>query len=337
MIRSAWRLLLLALLLPVVTPAAAQTEVRFLDVGQGDAVLIRSQGKTALIDTGPANDLAGKLRGLGVRQIDLLVITHPHLDHLGGADAVIGAFPVKNFMDNGVPHTTRAYRDLMRLVEERGLRYLEASERTIQLGDATLRILPAPAATRGDENLNNQSIGVIVEQGSFRALLTGDSEIEELQGWLAAGVLPDVDVLKAPHHGSTNGVPPALLSVTKPEVVVISLGSDNTYGHPHTSALRRYQTGGRRIIRTDQVGDVVVEVQPDGRYQVHGAQSTSPSALPAAAPRISPVSPADAVQPQRSCCRTCNKGKACGNGCIAREKVCRQPVGCACNAGGRQR
>lgn len=267
-----FQLLLHAVLLAGSIPAAAAQdilELRFLDVGQGDAALIRHSGSTILVDAGPTNDIAGRLFELGVRDVDLLVVSHPHADHLGGADAVLETFPVRYYMDNGVPHTTRSYERVMDLVERIPVRYLRADRRTIRIGDATLEIIPAPPALQGDPNLNNQSLAVVLRRGDFVALLTGDAETEAINGWLELDAVPSgVTVLKGGHHGSRNGVTPGLLSRTKPEVVVLSLGEGNSYGHPHEWAMRYYRAGGRRVLRTDESGDILFEVDPDGSYSI---------------------------------------------------------------------
>ena len=271
--------LLATLLLAAAHLASAQSSLRlrFLDVGQGDAILITNGGRTVLVDTGPTDDIAPHLRRLGVDTVDLLIIPHPHLDHLGGADAVLERFPVRNYMDNGVPYTTAAYRKVLRLVRARKVRYLRADTRRIEVGDATLDILPIPAATRDDPNPNNQSIGVVLRRGTFTALLTGDSQVEEINGWLDAGLLPaDVKVEKAAHHGSRNGMTPALLARTRPEVVVVSVGAGNSYGHPSPWAMRYYRTSGRRVLRTDEVGDVLIQVESNGAYSVHVQRSAIP-------------------------------------------------------------
>jgi competence protein ComEC len=209
-----------------------------------------------------------KLRQVGVKALDLLVISHPHADHLGGADAVLESLPVRNFLDNGVPHTTRSYRRVMDLVERKDVRYLRAEPREIRLGDAVLQIVPAPSATREHENLNNQSVAVVVRSGNFRAVLAGDSEVEEINGWLDAGAIPRAQVLKASHHGSRNGVTPRWLAAIRPETVVLQLAADNRYGHPHPRAIRYYAAGGRQILRTDRHGDVVIQIRGDGSYRV---------------------------------------------------------------------
>lgn len=242
-------------------------ELRFLDVGQGDAVLLRSGGRTALVDAGPADRIVARLRDLGVESIDLLVASHNHADHIGGMDAVLDSLPVRNYLDNGHPASTRIQERVLERVEGKGVTYLQPTSRTISLGAARLRVIPAPEGVTGDEQ-NNRSLSLLVEQGTFRALLTGDSEVELLGGLLAGDGIPDVEVLKAAHHGSRNGVTPAWLARTRPEVVVVSLGADNSYGHPHEAALRYYCAGGREVYRTDRSGDVVVEVGSDGSYRV---------------------------------------------------------------------
>lgn len=246
---------------------AAVLEIHFLDVGQGDAAVVRSGGRTALVDAGPSDRIVEQLRALGVDTIDLLVASHNHADHIGGADAVLDSFPVRHYLDNGVPAATRIQTRVLERVEREGATYLQPTRRSLALGSAWLRILPPPQGMPEDDQ-NNRSVGVVVEQGEFQALLTGDSEVEELGGWLAAERLPDVEVLKAAHHGSRNGVSPAWLSRTRPEVVVLSLAADNSYGHPHAAALRYYCAGGRRVYRTDRHGTVRVAVHPSGEYTV---------------------------------------------------------------------
>jgi beta-lactamase superfamily II metal-dependent hydrolase len=140
------------------------------------------------------------------------------------------------------------------------------------MGNARITVFPTPLDERASEN--NSSLGVLIERGSFRALLTGDSEVEELNGWLAAGVIPDVDVLKAAHHGARNGVTPGWLHRTRPEVVVISVGAANRYGHPEPWAMRYYQAGGRKVYRTDLDGTVTISVDAAGQYRIDTAGPT---------------------------------------------------------------
>lgn len=263
--------------------SAAPLELRFLDVGQGDAALVRSAGRTVLVDAGPSDRIVARLRELGVRSIDLLVASHNHADHIGGMDAVLDSLPVRSFLDNGHPATTRIQERVLERVEEKGVTYLEATPRTISLGDARLRIIPAPEGVEGDEQ-NNRSVSLLLERGDFQALLTGDSEVELLNALLERSPPPDVEVLKAAHHGSRNGVTPAWLARTRPEVVVVSVGEDNSYGHPHDSALRYLCAGGREVYRTDRSGDIVVAVVADGSFGVEVEQKGGDNGCGAARP-----------------------------------------------------
>jgi len=241
-------------------------EIIFLDVGQGDAAIIRSpEGKVALVDTGRDLDIVQLLHRHDIDSIDIAIASHPHADHIGGMERVIRSLPVRFYMDNGFPHTTATYMNLMRTLQASDVTYLEATARTISLGSVELTVLPPPAW--GEENLNNGSIGLVVRYGEFTALLTGDSEVEELNHFLSRGV-PNVTLLKAAHHGSRDAVSPAWLSATRPEVVVISCGRDNQYGYPHPWAMRYYGSVASAIYRTDLDGDVAVRIFSDGSYEV---------------------------------------------------------------------
>src|SRR3954471_23639342 len=176
--------------------AAQQLEIRFLDVGQGDATLIREGGKTLLIDAGGATAIASYLRTLNVDTIDLVIASHNHSDHIGGMTTVLNSAVVRFYLDNGIAHTTATYRQTIQAVQASGAQYLQASDRSIQLGEATVTIL-APVL---HDDQNNGSVGVLVEYGAFRALFTGDSEQKELASWLSRGAIPRVSVLKVAHH-----------------------------------------------------------------------------------------------------------------------------------------
>jgi competence protein ComEC len=250
---------------------AGPLEIRFLDVGQGAAVLLRVGDRAALVDAGPANRIVGQLRALGVDSLALLVASHNHADHIGGMDAILDSIPVRFYLDNGHPAATRIQARVLERVEREGVTYLEPTERTLSLGDVRLRIIPAPPVATGEDQ-NNRSLSVVVERGSFSALLTGDSEVPLLNALLERDLVPEVDVLKAAHHGSRNGVTPAWLARTRPDVVVVSLAADNSYGHPHAAAMRYYCASGRRVYRTDQHGDVSIRVDTAGAYTVEVAR-----------------------------------------------------------------
>ena len=206
------------------------------------------------------------LKELGVEEIDLLVATHPHADHIGGMADVINSIPVRFYMDNGQPHTTATYRNLLSTLQQRtDITYLVAEPRTITLGSAEIEVLLLPSAN--STNLNNRSVGLVLRYGSFLAFLSGDSEVQELSFWVQHGLIPDVTVLKAPHHGSHNGFTWEFLQTAQPEVVVISVGA-NSYGHPRPEALQAYSSVAKVVVRTDHDGQVTIVGHKDGRYEV---------------------------------------------------------------------
>jgi len=244
--------------------------IHFLDVGQGDAVLIEAPtGQRALIDAGPGSDVVAQLRELGVDTIHLFIASHNHADHIGGAAAVLRAFPVRFFMDNGVPHTTAAYRNMLEAVAALDIPLLEPERRSIELGDVALEILPPPGDPELDHNDN--SIGVALAYGEFRAMFAGDAEDHLWLHWLMhiPDAIPrDVDVHKASHHGSRNGDHRDALRRLRPELVVISASAGNQYGHPHAQALALYREIGADVLVTAEVGTVTVTARADGTFGV---------------------------------------------------------------------
>jgi competence protein ComEC len=248
----------------------ARVELIFLDVGQGDAVLVRGPGgKAALIDAGPrAAQVARQLAELGVDTIDLAVASHPHADHIGGMLDVLARFPVRRYLDNATPHTTQTYRQLLdrvrQLSDTRDSFYLKPLARTIGLGEVRIRVFPPIDSAAG---LNDRSVGLLLEFGEFRAFFPGDAEVAELGHFVALGV-PQVTVLKASHHGARNGVSPGWIAATRPAVVVISVGARNTYGHPDPWAVRYYGSHETPVYRTDIHGRIVIRGARDGTHEV---------------------------------------------------------------------
>jgi competence protein ComEC len=273
--RCLWCLLLAWGLTRECPPALAQDQahrgdtlqVEFLDVGQADAILIRLGARAVLIDASRGDDIVRYLEDEGVDSLVAAIASHNHDDHIGGMDAVLYSYPVSLYLSNGRPAETRNGENIEALVRDRAIPHPSPPWAPILLGDTRITVFPSPLPA-GEASENNSSLGVLVERGRFKALLTGDSEEEELMAWLRTRRIPDVDVLKAAHHGARNGLTPGWLLATRPEVVVISVGT-NAYGHPEPWALRYYGLGKRRVLRTDRDGTVVVSVDPEGRYQVH--------------------------------------------------------------------
>ncbi|NOY27247.1 MAG: MBL fold metallo-hydrolase, partial [Oligoflexia bacterium] len=256
--------LCLALLVVWALPALAGTvRVEMLDVGQGDSILITTPaGKRVLIDGGIKQaDVVDKLRQRGVTQLDLVVATHPHADHIGGLADVLAALPVKFYTDNGLPHTTQVYAKLMQMVDDRGITYRPAQVgQSFHLDDGIVIDVLFPTGTpltgtRSDLNAN--SVVLRMTHGDRCFLFTGDSE-DPTETELERNGLEPCDVLKVAHHGSRYSTSDAWLRLVKPTIALISAGVHNRYGHPAPETLQRLAHAGVQVYRTDTMGDIVI-------------------------------------------------------------------------------
>ena len=245
--------------------------IRFLDVGQGDAVLITSpEGKSVLYDGGRSEPrLQTLLRQYEVQTLDLVAASHADADHITGLIPAVTLYRPRFFLNNGVAGTTQTWRKLVTAAQQAGTQGLVARDQTINLGSVKLTVLSPPAGLpRTEQNLN--SVGLLVQYGAFRALMTGDSETPETAGWLKkypVSTLGPMDVYKSIHHGAANGDNAAWLAAVRPRNVVVSVGPNN-YGHPTPTALNLYKSVGAAIWRTDQMGTVTITVQASGAYTI---------------------------------------------------------------------
>ncbi len=255
-----------------VLAADSVLRITFLDVGQGDAVLLQApDGRAALIDSGRGR-IVHLLREFGVHELDLLIATHPHADHIGGMVEVLDSLPVRFYMDNGQPHTTATYGRLLAALDARPeITYLEATPRTLTLGEVEIEVLPL--LPRFGTGFDDRSVAVVVRYGDFTAFLSGDSEVRQLTYLVGRDAVPRTTLLKAPHHGSDNGFTWEFLDAAAPQVVVVSVGGNNSYGHPGPAALRAFEAVGATVFRTDLHGHVSVSGRENGEYEVaHGGR-----------------------------------------------------------------
>ncbi|WP_034386639.1 ComEC/Rec2 family competence protein [Deinococcus sp. YIM 77859] len=249
---------------------AGQVTIRFLDVGQGDAVLIRSpEGKTLLYDGGrSASRMEDYLQTYGVDRLDVMVASHADADHIAGLVPAARLAKPKLFLNNGRAGTTQTWDRLVSALEEAGTTFQKANRQVIRLGSVKVRVIAPPSGMGDDQNDN--SVGLRVEFGEFRALMTGDSEKPETTAWLKED-RPEIkgpfQVYKSIHHGAANGDHPAWLAAVRPQNVVIGVG-ENTYGHPTRAVLDLYRQNGIRVYRTDRQGTVTFVGNADGTYTV---------------------------------------------------------------------
>jgi len=248
--------------------------VTFLDVGQGDAIFIQTpQGQKILVDGGPSPTLLlaalGRRMPFWDRTIDLVVLTHPHDDHLNGLIPVLERYQTKAFLDGGQKHPTPAYTRCLELVREKSIPYrLARAGMQIQLGRTLqIKVLHPQnellSGTRSD--VNNNSIVLRLVYGRISFLLPGD--VEEAAEAVLLSHPDDLGstVLKVPHHGSDTSLNLRFLEAVHPQLAIIQVGADNKFGQPAPATLARLAEYGIKVLRTDQNGPV--EVISDGeRY-----------------------------------------------------------------------
>ena len=242
---------------------AGVATVDILDIGQGDAILIRSpEGKSVLIDGGTGKvDVVPMLRERGISELSMIVGTHAHADHIGGIDEVLEEIPVKVYLDNGMPHTTKTYEKVMALIEQKEIRYIEGKrDQEFNLGsEVKLQILhPQDVLLRNTRSdLNSNSVVIRMMHGKNCFLFTGDAEEPTEHSLVRQGV-GQCDILKVPHHGSNHSSTTAFLNEIQPKVALISLGENNRYGHPGEETMARLERTGAEIYRTDTMGTITV-------------------------------------------------------------------------------
>ncbi len=245
--------------------------VTFLDVGQGDSILVEFPGqKKMLIDGGGLADdsfdvgehvVSPFLWRRSIKKLDYLVLSHPHPDHLNGLKAVVRNFRVKEFWEAVKPEATGSYLELMNLLSARTVRrqFFRFDEQNV--GNFKIEFLHPPLKRTSGQVNNEDSMVILLKQERGYLLLTGDIGQESERSILEAGLKVQADILKSPHHGSRTSSSEAFLASVRPRLVVISAGRGNIYGVPHPDVLDRYEKMAGKVLRTDQDGAVEIILQ----------------------------------------------------------------------------
>lgn len=245
---------------PTVYPTAepGKLQVHFIDVGQGDAILIDLGTTEVLIDAGEKSPgVTDYLENYVDDDLELMVATHPHTDHIGGLIEVLDEFKVDNIWVNGDVSTSKTYIDFMAEAnDEEGQIHVARRGDKLVAGTLTFYVLNPPSTLFSDTNDN--SIVLQLNYGNIDFLFTGDAEIAAEQSMIDAGVLSDIDILKVGHHGSRSASSSAFLAVTHPEVAIYMAGTGNDYGHPHQETLTALADIGATIYGTDKNGTIVL-------------------------------------------------------------------------------
>ena len=250
-------------------------KVVVFDVGQGDSIFIQTPGeKQILIDGGESQIILEKLNQemkFNDRQIDIVVLTHPHADHLGGLIEVLKRYQVSAIWMTGVIHTSNVYLEFLNLIKEKNIPTkiifscqqdeLEGCSDLIEIETGVQFKILYPLENLFEkriDNLNNSSIVMRLDYDNSSLLLMGDAETPVEKEILENFKIEELkaDVLKVGHQGASDASSQEFLEIINPEYAIISVGADNSYGHPSLRIIRRIERLGIKILRTDEMGDI---------------------------------------------------------------------------------
>lgn len=261
-------ILLVALaLIPQIEPTAQQDvyhngalEVLIIDVAQGDSILVTADtGETMLIDAGDKSNtdaIREELDERGIREIDILVATHPHADHIGGMADMITSYNIGTVYMPDETSDSNTYENLVDMINENNIPLVTAyAGLSFDLGDALCTIVSPEK--EADESANNESVAIFLDYEDTEFLFTGDMETKAESAVLESGYYIDADVLKVAHHGSSSSTSEAFLRAVTPEYAIISCGKGNSYGHPHAETLEVLDKFEADVFRTDLSGDIL--------------------------------------------------------------------------------
>lgn len=252
-----------------------KTRVIVFDIGQGDSMLIQTNGKNILVDASKIDtrkDLLAKLDKYHVKSLDLVISTHAHEDHIGGMDVVLDNIPVKEIYDPGAPSTSKLFLNYLKKIKEKKIKFTvpQAGSKVVLGPDTYLEFYtPLDKKHLVKEGANNTSLVFKLVDSKFSMLFTGDIE-KEVESILVQqyGSSLKSDVLKSPHHGSSTSSTQKFLDKVQAKDVVISCAVDNEYHHPHDSVIKRYEKDKINIYITNKTGDIGITAIDKG-YQIN--------------------------------------------------------------------
>jgi competence protein ComEC len=257
-----------------------QLEIHMIDVGQGDAIALRTpRWRWILVDAGDQwrdSDVGERIVAPYLRRkggsVAAFILSHPHADHIGGAASVLKKLPVGFIWDGGYPQPSSVYDDVLSEARSRRVTWLAArAGMPIEIDGVRLTVLsPDSAEIANAPDANAASVVVMAEYRGVRILLTGDAE-REVEARLVErfGATLRADVLKVGHHGSKTSTTAPLLDAVRPRIALVSVGAGNRYGHPSPEVMAALRSRGALVMRTDDVGSVIVRI--DGSAQLHVA------------------------------------------------------------------
>ena len=243
--------------------------VHIIDVGQGDSIFIQTlENKRILIDAGDEeaeHTVYSYLKRKGVKKIDVLIATHPDTDHIGSMDYIIDKFKISHFYMPEAKTDSEAFYNLLDSCRDKNLKieYLIKGD-ILKIDSSTTMEILSPSTITDKNNLN--SIVSLLNYKGYEFLFTGDAEKENESEILSSCNLPDIEFLKAGHHGSSSSSTDEFIAKLKPDAVAISCGYNNDYGHPHRSVLDTFRENGSVVYRTDKNGTLVFYCDENGIF-----------------------------------------------------------------------
>lgn len=235
--------------------------IHYIDVGQGDSALVQTNNKNLLIDAGTpdsSESLINYLKNLGIKNIDFVVATHPHADHIGGMQSILKEFNVSYFSAPKVTENTDIFKNMIKTLKEKNISInILSNSHPIDLGENTKVEIYSPSNNEYD-NINNYSSLLRISYGETSFLFTGDAEAEIEMEVLKLNKDLKSDVLKVGHHGSITSTTDSFLKEVSPNIAIISSGLDNSYGHPSSQVLKKLSDNKSKIFRTDEDGTIIL-------------------------------------------------------------------------------
>ena len=237
--------------------------IHYIDVGQGDCILIQVNNKNLLIDSGPSTSRKSLLKYLNkikVKKFDYIIATHPHEDHIGNMDTIIKRFNVEKFYAPKVTTTSITFENMISALIDKNLKIniLKKESKSINLGKNTSIQIFSPEENISTDNLNNYSPIIKINFLNTSFLFTGDAEAIIEEEIISENPDLKCDILKVGHHGSSTSTSSKFLTSANPSIAIISVGKNNTYGHPSLETLNLLDAMNIQTIRTDISGTIIV-------------------------------------------------------------------------------
>ena len=269
---------------PTTAPDFAEGEtltVHYIDVGQADSILLECEGQFMLIDGGNKEDgqlVISYLQQQGVEELEAVICTHAHEDHVGGLPSVLAVFPVKAVYAPTKTYSSKVFDSFLKYVDQQRLEVtIPAPGDKLTLGGVDMTIV---GPVKSYAETNDTSIVVLADYQDTRFLFTGDMETpaeNDMLDYWGDRINWNVDVLKVGHHGSDTSSGYRFVYEADPEYAIVSVGTDNTYGHPNDSVLSRYADAGIPLFRTDELGHVIVTTDGQNIAVTWEDQNAQPS------------------------------------------------------------